>query len=56
MSKTYGAVWHAGSGAQFWNTALEHNELKDLDEERFGQGLRLVRLQVDDDGDDCSAL
>jgi hypothetical protein len=56
MAKTFSAVWHTGSGAQFWNTGLEKPELDDLDKKRFDQGLRLVRLQVDDGGDDCSAL
>jgi hypothetical protein len=55
-TKVLNAVWHSGSGAQFWKTGLDLDELKAKDAEHFNNGLRIVRLQVDDGGDDCTVL
>jgi hypothetical protein len=40
------AIWHPGSGAQYWRKGLSWSDFKTKDLDFFNQGLRLVKLFV----------
>ena len=42
----YLAVWHSGTGAQWWATGLSPDEFKAKDKAHFDQGLRLVDIEL----------
>jgi Polyglycine hydrolase-like, structural repeat len=44
------ALWHPGTGAQFWRKGMERGELKDKDQELFDQGLRMRVLRSEANG------
>ena len=45
---SYSAVWHPGSGEQWWRSGMSVDEFKDQDAKYFNQGLRLTALDVQD--------
>jgi hypothetical protein len=48
MEFGFNGVWRPGTGPQFWRSGLSSDEFQAQDKAYFKQGLRLVRLQVDD--------
>ncbi|WP_189048264.1 hypothetical protein [Aliidongia dinghuensis] len=50
MGSHFSAVWHPGTGAQWWAARVSFDQFKALDQKHFDDGLRLSALQVDSDG------